>query len=304
MANGISRRRALQLAGMAAAAAMTGREGALAKSDDAAQTRLEIPINDGWKFIRRDVADAQSPGLNDHAWQPVNLPHTYNGIDGETYGHYYRGSAWYRLKMKLPASVARENNKRYYLYFEGAATIAKLYVNGTYIGEHRGNFAGFCFDVTDVFKPGTDNLIAVRVDNAWNRNIPPLSGDFNIFGGLYRTAHLLITNPICISPLDYGSPGAYILQERVSQARADLKLTALVCNASPKAADLRLQWQAVDHAGQVVATQWAHCHAPAGVQTASTAAMQIDHPHLWHGRTDPISVTHAHCIVARAHTGG
>ena len=187
--------------------------------------------------------------------------------------------------------MAAETGKRYYIYFEGAATVAKVYVNGQYIGEHRGNFAGFCFDITDVFQPGAENLIAVRVDNAWNKNIPPLAGDFNIFGGLYRTAHLLVTNPICISPLDYGSPGAYILQQQVSRREARLKLTAIVRNTSRQRHEMRVQWRAIDHAGNVVAHASVDCAVESGKQESCHAAMRIDHPHLWHGRHDPYLYT-------------
>ncbi len=286
----ISRRDMLLLAGAAAAGALASPTGAHAAPEAAGTIRQEIPINDGWRFIRRDVKGAQQPKFDDSRWKKVSLPHTYNGIDGEKHGHYYRGPTWYRLNLKLPPAAHAAGGaapKNYFLYFEGAATVADVYLNGRHVGNHRGAFAGFCIDVTKAINPGGENLLAVRVNNAWNKNIPPLAGDFNIFGGLYRTAHLLIVNPVSISPLDYGSSGAYILQENVSADSARLKLTAILRNATSHAANVSVAWRARDHRGRTVVGTSHRAHVPAGQQIEAVAGMIMHRPHLWHGRNDP-----------------
>src|SRR5205823_4708834 len=103
-------------------------------------------------------------------------------------------------------------------------------VNGKPAGVHHGNFGAFCFDITHLVKPGSSNEIAVRVDNSHSEDIPPLSGDFTIFGGIYRDVHLLVLDPLSISPTDDASSGVYLKQTHVADASADLEITAKLRN--------------------------------------------------------------------------
>ncbi len=92
--------------------------------------------------------------------------------------HYYRGVGWYRRHFTLDKSFA---GRHFFLTFDGAFLVTDVYVNGSYLGEHQGGFAAFTFDATPYLKPGADNVIAVKVDNAINPNIPPLSGELHLF---------------------------------------------------------------------------------------------------------------------------
>ena len=78
--------------------------------------------------------------------------------------------------------------------------MADVHVNGTHVGQHRGGFAAFCFDVTDQLRAGK-NTVAVRsttpAPTGHRANQP---GDFTVFGGLYRDVELLVLNPLHISP--------------------------------------------------------------------------------------------------------
>src|SRR6185312_11942695 len=122
----------------------------------------------------------------------------------------------------------------------------EVWVNGTRIGEHRGGFAAFVFDATDALRVGGNNLIAVKVSNAYDRDIPPLSADFTFFGGIYRDVHLLVTDPLQISPLDYGSPGVYLKTTDVTPKSAALEVTAVVSNAAASAASATVRAVVVD----------------------------------------------------------
>jgi beta-galactosidase len=98
--------------------------------------RKDTLVKDGWNFTRRDVAEAQSPELDDSRWEKVTLPHTYNALDGQDGGsNYYRGRAWYRVHLKIDSA---DIGKRIFLRFEAASLVARVYVNGQFAGEHRG----------------------------------------------------------------------------------------------------------------------------------------------------------------------
>ncbi|MEI9960324.1 MAG: hypothetical protein WDM76_04090 [Limisphaerales bacterium] len=117
----------------------------------------------------------------------------------------------------------------------------------------KGGFSAFVYDVTPYLKIAADNLIAVKVNNTVNTNVPPLSADFTFFGGLYRDVHLLVTDPVQISPLDYGSPGIYLKTTEVSSNSANLQVTAVISNATTKAQTVTVRSVVTDAATNIVA---------------------------------------------------
>lgn len=138
-------------------------------------------INSGWKFIRGNIEKAENIGFNDLQWETVNIPHTWNDVDteDEKYG-YYRGCGWYRKVVNF--SINKE--RKYFIQFEAANQVTELWINGVAVGKkHIGGYTPFTYDITNFIKDGK-NLIAVRVDNTHNENIPPLSADFTFFGGI------------------------------------------------------------------------------------------------------------------------
>src|SRR5579859_2306069 len=159
-----------------------------------ASHRVDRLLDDGWRFVRQDVPGAEAGGFNDSSWSTVSLPHTWNNMDGqEGSTNFYRGTGWYRTRCTVDQTLS---DHRFFLKFDGAFLVTDVYVNGNYLGEHRGGFAAFVFDVTPYLKSGADNVIAVKVNNAANTNVPPLSADFTFFGGLYRDVHLIVTDPV------------------------------------------------------------------------------------------------------------
>src|SRR5439155_1654781 len=155
--------------------------------------RQRVDLNASWRFMRSDVAGAQAPGFNAAAWSAVTVPHTWNAQDGQDGGdNYYRGVGWYRRHYTPPAGFA---GRKLWLQFAGANTVTDVWVNGTYLGQHRGGYARFRFDATAALHPGADNVIAVKVNNARNADIAPLDADFTFFGGLYRNVSLVVTDP-------------------------------------------------------------------------------------------------------------
>ena len=103
-----------------------------------------------------------------------------------------------------------------------------LFVNGCHVGSHRGGYSAFVFEITDRVRYGADNQLLVRVNNAEQLDVMPLVGDFNFYGGIYRDVQLLVTERVCISPLDHASPGVYLHQRRVTADEASVEAEVLV----------------------------------------------------------------------------
>ena len=247
--------------------------------------RVEINMDPGWRFIRQDVTGAQNSNYNDSAWSVINLPHTWNNLDGEDGGNnYYRGIGWYRVHCAVDGSYT---NRHFFLKFDGAFSVTDVYLNGNYLGEHQGGFAAFVFDATPYLNVGADNVIAVKVSNASNTNIPPLSADFTFFGGIYRDAHLLVTDPVQISPLDYGSPGVYLKTTSVSSDFANLQVTTVVSNSTATAQTVTVRAVVTDAATNIVTTLTNVVTLPAASVSNVVASTVIANPHLWNGLADP-----------------
>jgi beta-galactosidase len=247
--------------------------------------RTDLVIDAGWRFIRQDVAGAQNAGFDDSTWTNLDLPHTWNNLDGQDGGNnYYRGIGWYRTHCSVDGS---NTNRHFFLKFDGAFSVADVYVNGAFIGEHQGGFAAFAFDVTSNLSIGADNVIAVKVNNAYNANIPPLSADFTFFGGLYRDVHLLVTDPVQISPLDYGSSGIHLKTTNVSSNSADLQITTVVSNSTATEQIVTIRAIVTDAATNLVAALTNVVTLPAATASNVAASAIIQAPHLWNGLADP-----------------
>ena len=238
-----------------------------------------------WKFIREDVTGAQNVEFDDARWQSVTLPHTWNAIDGQSVKNYYRGPAWYRTTL----AIGPENRfRRILLKFEAASIVTSVYVNGNPVGSHRGAFGAFCVDLTpELHFDSENNTIAIRVDNAPQPDVAPLSGDFTIFGGIYRDVHLLVLSPFCIDPLDDASPGVYLLQEEVSDALARVKLTTRLRNFDSRERSATVRCTITDAEGNTVVTSEGKTDVPTSAAGGVVQSFSIPSPHLWNGRADP-----------------
>jgi len=241
-------------------------------------------ITDGWKFVGADANGAEAPGFDDSSWVAVSLPHTWNDKDTLRGGNYYRGPGWYRLKLDIPASA---KEKRVFVHFEAASIVADVYFNGVRLGQHRGAFTAFCYELTPHIRLGSENVLAVRVDNSPFKDVAPLSGDFNIFGGIYRPVWLIIKNPVCITPLDYASPGIYLKQTKVSKEEAIVDVLAKVSNGLDKPVNVESRVKIIGDNSEKASYLAGGAKISAGQTASVNNQLGIPNPHLWNGRKDP-----------------
>ena len=252
---------------------------ALAQAAVRSTTALDGP----WRFQRADVAGAEAPGFDDTAWSTVSLPHTYNGVDGEAGGAYYRGPAWYRMALELPSASP---GRRRFLEFDGAALVADVWVNGRHAGRHEGGYARFRFDVTQLLQPGR-NTLAVRVDNAGQQTVAPLGGDFTIFGGLYRRVRLIETAAQHVDLLDHGGPGLQVDAVPLPDAAARLQVAVRVRNDAAQSQRLGLRLTLRDAQGRVVVRHQQAVRAAADAIELQRATLTLAQARLWQGVHDP-----------------
>ena len=245
-----------------------------------AQQRVVYTINDGWKFTKGSPFEAQMTGCDDSSWETVNIPHTWNDkdADDETPG-FYRGPVWYRKQLFIDKS---QEGRQAVIYFEGANQEVRFYLNGQFVGEHKGGYTRFCFDITPHLRYGQENLFAIYVNNVYNPNIPPLSADFTFFGGIYRDVYLQFMNPVHIATNDYASSGVYIRTPEVNNSAASVEITTLLTNDMPQATEIRVENIICDADGKEVKKTQAEVKLAAGeTKTDISKKIKIDSPRLW-----------------------
>jgi beta-galactosidase len=247
-------------------------------------------LDSGWRFMQGDPAalagQAMSPvDVNwiDSNWQTVSVPHNWGWAEAQEGKDFYRGPGWYRREL----NIAPETGKRYFLRFEAASLIADAYLNGKQLGEHRGGFGAFCFEITTNLSATGTNLLTVRVSNKWEPDIAPLSGDFSVYGGLYRPVHLIVTASENFALTDHGSPGVAWLQTSVTETQAVLDVTAQISNGTNQNQPLTLVASVLDADGNQVTDSRQQIALAPNVTAPYWLRVTVPHPHLWNGRQDP-----------------
>ncbi|MGN0214710.1 MAG: glycoside hydrolase family 2 TIM barrel-domain containing protein [Muribaculaceae bacterium] len=234
-------------------------------------------INDGWKFRFSHQVDRNSG-------KPISLPHTWNAADALSGKiDYKRGIGNYERVLNIPAEWS---GKRLYLRFDGANSVANVFINGKHVGEHRGGYSAFVFEITDFVQYGKENTLLVRVSNAETLDVMPLVGDFNMYGGLYRGVHMVVAEPIGITHTDYASPGVYLQQSKVDAKEALVDALVKLTNGSSEAQPIDVKVSVKDAAGKEVARAEQHVLAQVGDNSQASCRLRIANPHLWDGVRD------------------
>lgn len=237
----------------------------------------KININKNWMFIMNACSYED---INKQKVIRVNLPHTWNGIDGQSGGdNYYRGLCWYKKEF----SFKKKENKNYFIEFKAINSVTSIYLNGIYLGEHRGGYSAFRFDITDNIKSG-ENTLVIGADNSYIEDIYPLFADFTFYGGIYRDVNIIETEQVHFDMMDYASSGVYLSQRNISKELAEIEIKALISNSGDKAnvvCDVKFS----DKEGNCVAKK--NQKILVKDKDKAVVLLNIDNPILWNGRKNP-----------------
>ncbi|WP_308757319.1 glycoside hydrolase family 2 TIM barrel-domain containing protein [uncultured Bacteroides sp.] len=228
-------------------------------------------LNEKWEY--RPISTVGKKAL----FTPVAIPHTWNAAPVEGTTLYERKTMVYQRPLEI--AEAKEG-KRFFLYFEGVNSVAQVFLNRRTVGEHLGGYTAFCYEITDLVKQG-ENLLEVWVSNAYRTDVLPISGDFNINGGIHRPCYLIITGEDCINPAFYASPGVFIHQDNISDKQADIRVKTLL-SVKSKQQDLKLKTTITDAENKVIASN----EVPV-TDSIIEQPIRIEHPHLWNGKKNP-----------------
>ena len=230
-------------------------------------------FNTKWGFSKEAV---EVPTTMPERWNWVNLPHTWNNIDGQDGGNdLYRGTAFYAKELE---KIDLPKADRYFLEIQGANSSAILYVNGKKLANHDGGYSTWRVDITDVLED--KNLFVFEVDNSPNDRVYPQNADFTFYGGLYRNVNIIAVNESHFDLEYYGAPGIKVTPEVVGE-NAKVEVEVFVKNVKE---NQKLIYTLKDAEGNVVVEQET-------LASQTVASLEIENVHLWHGRKDPYLYT-------------
>jgi len=204
-----------------------------------------ININEGWKFIQENVGLPKEYPVN---WQTVDLPHTWNAIDGnDGNGSYDRGNYWYAKSFETPKQPLAGG--RVFVEFQGANSEATVYVNGKKVTYHEGGYSTFRADITDYCNENSENLLVVEVSNIANDYVYPQNADFTFYGGLYRDVNLISVPNAHFDLEYYGGPGIMVTPKPTDCGGATFEIESWVKNADE---NFTVQYNIFDEDGEEV----------------------------------------------------
>ena len=232
-------------------------------------------INQNWSFTGPDKTT-----------QTVDVPHTWNAIDGQDGGNdYWRGSCLYTKKFKAPAWDPE--TEAVYLEFKGVNASADVTLNGQRCAHHDGGYSTFRVDVSALLQE--ENYLEVTADNSVNDKVYPQKADFTFYGGIYRDVNIIVVNKYHFDMEYYGGPGLQITPEvkgedaevRIKSwhnVKAGSKSAAADAGEGSKAVQVNIT--VLDAAGKAVVNG-----------SGTDTVLKIANVHLWDGVKDPYLYT-------------
>jgi beta-galactosidase len=193
----VIRRDFIKTAGAVLATAALSGSPALA-DEKTVQGRIILPINRNWRYRPEKVAGAESPGFDDSSFERVVVPHTNVQLPWHSFDDKdYEFISTYRRHFRFPKGA---EGKRVFVDFEGVMTASTVWINGVRLGEYKGGFTPFSFELTSHLRRDAANVLVVQVDSTERTDIPPFGDeiDYMTFGGIYREVSLRIVPPAYI----------------------------------------------------------------------------------------------------------
>ena len=231
--------------------------------------------NEAWLFTKDGALVQNNRAVNTEDWEKVELPHTWNGKDGQDGGSdYYRGTCYYTKKLD---KALCEGAEEVYIEFEGANSSADVYVNGTLAVHHDGGYSTFRANITELLKE--ENEIIVAVDNAPNDRVYPQMADFTFYGGIYRNVNILCVSKARFDLDHFGGPGITVTPI-VEGSDAKVNVTAYLTGLNGT------------ETVKITIKDGERKVAEAAMPAADAKAdFVIENAHLWNGRKDPFLYT-------------
>ncbi len=234
-----------------------------------------IKINEDWKFIQKDIPDAEKTDYNDTSWESVNLPHDWSISKSFSKENpsFSRGAwlpagvSYYRKALDLPKL---KEGQKVFIYFEGAYRNAEVWCNGNYLGKRPSGYASFEYEITHFIQPKGKNVITVKLDNSSQPHSRWYSGN-----GIYRDVFLKIKNAVYIPTW-----ATKVTSEVADNDSAKIHVTSLLKNTSNISQQVNFETH-VKTGKHGIVSNAVSVTIPANSEKAVENAVVINNPTYW-----------------------
>ena len=262
--------------------------------EDIKNTRIRLSLDPDWRFYLGDAVRSQGKNhgnvydftkaggvggpaktdYNDNNWEVVNLPHdwaVYQDFSREAMtnqGYKARGIGWYRKLFKLEET---DKGKQILLEFDGIATDAIIYFNGSEVYHSKGGYTSFAVDISDrIYWGNKPNTLAVRVDaSVWE-------GWWYEGAGIYRHVWLTKKSPVHISHW-----GTWVNPQRMDESQWAVQIETAVENSSYQIADFSFTSRMIDMEGNLIGEVQSDSSCAGGEQAVVKQTISVQNPELW-----------------------
>ncbi len=239
--------------------------------------RTVCSINKDWLFFKNT---ASAPSHIPEGGEKVDLPHTWNGRDGQDGGNdYFRCTCCYVRSIKkneLP------KGEQYYLEINGANSSADVYMNGKRLAHHDGGYSTFRVNITATLRE--ENCLSILVDNSANESVYPQTADFTFYGGLYRDVNIIAVSATHFALEDLGTTGIRV----TPIVNGDNATVSIKTQINELVDGDILRYDIKDSDGNTVISSEI---------LSAECELTIDNAHLWNGVKDPYLYTAVATIV-------
>ncbi|WP_159888474.1 glycoside hydrolase family 2 TIM barrel-domain containing protein [Paenibacillus puerhi] len=253
----------------------------------------ERRLNEGWEHYRGSLGGIwevwRADKLQNHynvPWEPITLPHTYNGLDVmDPDGKYYQGPGWYRSRLEVDNPFPKG---RTLLHFEGAGQRTDVYVYTEKVGSHLGGYDEFTVDITEAAlqAKGIERYagrvpVAVACDNSRElETIPSDASDFNLYGGIYRYLNLRYVPQISLAEVHVETDvNGLTGPAEAGSGRCIVRIKASLYNPEGVSGEAKLTILLKDREGRRIGIAENTCEVWEGQR--EIAALVIEQPQLW-----------------------
>ncbi|MDZ7290583.1 MAG: DUF4982 domain-containing protein [candidate division KSB1 bacterium] len=254
--------------------------------------KRDIDFNEDWKFKRCDPSENsletfKEIDYDDTAWETVTLPHTPR-IEPLVVNDQWQGICWYRKKFAIEEI---HRGKKIFIEFEAAMQIAEVWVNGKHKTTHYGGYLPFTIDLTDDIHFDKPNLIAVRLDNRDNPEVPPGKPlkelDFCMYGGLYRNIKLHLTDKLHITDAVQANRvaggGIFVRYPLVKNDLAQVWVQTHVVNENNEPRKFKVISRLFDDKKKLIAEKTSEEATLASLEDRHIVQiLEVSRPKLWH----------------------
>ena len=251
--------------------------------------RVVLPLNRGWRYHPGVVAGAETQAFDDSGFEAVVIPHTNVRLNWHNFDDKeYEFVSTYRRRFKTPDAA---QGRRVFVDFEGVMTASMVWINGTLLGEYRGGYTPFSFDLTGHLVKDGENVLVVKVDSTERDDIPPFGHriDYLTFGGLYREVWLRIVPEIYLDNI-------FAHAKDVLSGKPSLDVDCFLAGRSDQSGPLSLELEILDGERTLAKTRGAVTRG-GGVDPDASADPLT--PAAVHGSTETVHDPARHTVTLR-----